>query len=495
MNGSLTINVWVTPHHEGKISGIVIFADDRSPNPWRDTVTVTGFGAKPGVQIEFPDLNFGDARVGGRLTSDFVRIFNSGAIADTIDTIVSADPAHFDFAQGSPVGRTILPPGGDIVFRCVFKPSAEGVISSTITVLNRSNTRPTMSVSGRGVLEHVNVSPAALDFGCVKSGRDSMMTVTLTNTGTYPLTITGAGVTLGSDVFELLDYTGVTTIPPGGSGTYRVRYTALRGKANGEIRIATTADEPVVITIAGDICAEITGFELRAPSASGRVGSPVVIPISVRVDRPVTEPVPYQLTLTYQYDLLTPLDPSRRDARPPVVNGTLSGEASMQRGTYLGEVLVVGTMKPVTDTDWHTLVGIPMKVLLGSTFEGELGLKDVKLTLTGAKVSTGSGTFYALPCDTAGGVVISSGKYSLGQNYPNPGTPSATIHYEIASRERVTLNLYDANGDVVKTLLDEVEDAGGHDYRLDTSGLAAGVYTYELISGRFRMTKRMVIVE
>jgi hypothetical protein len=55
--------------------------------------------------------------------------------------------------------------------------------------------------------------------------------------------------------------------------------------------------------------------------------------------------------------------------------------------------------------------------------------------------------------------------------------------------------VFDIQGRELATLINEVQDAGFKSVRFDASGLASGVYLYQLKAGDFRSTKRMLIVK
>ena len=69
------------------------------------------------------------------------------------------------------------------------------------------------------------------------------------------------------------------------------------------------------------------------------------------------------------------------------------------------------------------------------------------------------------------------------------------IPYAIAHNEHVRLTLYNDKGDVVRSLLDETQPAGRHEYRLDDPTLPSGIYTYELVAGSYRKSRQMVVIE
>jgi len=88
--------------------------------------------------------------------------------------------------------------------------------------------------------------------------------------------------------------------------------------------------------------------------------------------------------------------------------------------------------------------------------------------------------------------------YDLDQNYPNPFNPSTTINYQLPYSSRVSLIVYDLLGRQVKTLVDEMREAGYHQAVFDASGLASGVYIYRLQAtgnGTYHQVKRMLLLK
>jgi hypothetical protein len=86
--------------------------------------------------------------------------------------------------------------------------------------------------------------------------------------------------------------------------------------------------------------------------------------------------------------------------------------------------------------------------------------------------------------------------YSIS-NYPNPFTSTTNINYQIPEPGRVMINVYDAIGRKISTLVDANHNAGAFVKRFDASGLPGGIYHYQIVinaNGKeFRKTKSMVL--
>ena len=85
--------------------------------------------------------------------------------------------------------------------------------------------------------------------------------------------------------------------------------------------------------------------------------------------------------------------------------------------------------------------------------------------------------------------------FKLSPNYPNPFNPSTSIQYAISSRQFVTLKVYDVIGNEVAILVSEEKPAGNYEVSFDASKLSSGVYYYQLRSGEFIRTKKMIYLK
>jgi len=73
--------------------------------------------------------------------------------------------------------------------------------------------------------------------------------------------------------------------------------------------------------------------------------------------------------------------------------------------------------------------------------------------------------------------------------------PRTTINYSIANDGLVTLKVFDLLGNEIKTLVNENQQAGTFDVSFDGSGLASGVYYYQLKSGDFSDVKKLMLTK
>ncbi|MFZ1686001.1 MAG: T9SS type A sorting domain-containing protein [Flavobacteriales bacterium] len=77
--------------------------------------------------------------------------------------------------------------------------------------------------------------------------------------------------------------------------------------------------------------------------------------------------------------------------------------------------------------------------------------------------------------------------------FPDPFESAATVEFELATSEQVSLHLYDAEGRLVRTILStQQRSAGPHQETLDMSGVAPGSYTLLLTSGNARSSVALV---
>ncbi len=86
-------------------------------------------------------------------------------------------------------------------------------------------------------------------------------------------------------------------------------------------------------------------------------------------------------------------------------------------------------------------------------------------------------------------------EFSLSQNYPNPFNPTTTIKYQVPVNSFVKLVIYNAIGQVVKTLVNSNKTAGKYSINFDATNLPTGVYIYRLQANDFVLNRKMVLMK
>ena len=88
-------------------------------------------------------------------------------------------------------------------------------------------------------------------------------------------------------------------------------------------------------------------------------------------------------------------------------------------------------------------------------------------------------------------------KFNLYPNYPNPFNPVTTIRFDVAygSTKQTTISIYDISGRKITDLVNKKLSAGTYEVQWNSGKLASGVYFYELVSGNYRHTRKMILLK
>lgn len=84
--------------------------------------------------------------------------------------------------------------------------------------------------------------------------------------------------------------------------------------------------------------------------------------------------------------------------------------------------------------------------------------------------------------------------FQLYQNYPNPFNTLTHFDFMLKERTNVTLKVFNALGEEIKTLINEEMIAGYYSRLFDGKDLPSGVYFYELVTDKTRITKKMILL-
>jgi hypothetical protein len=138
--------------------------------------------------------------------------------------------------------------------------------------------------------------------------------------------------------------------------------------------------------------------------------------------------------------------------------------------TFFGDYTSVSAVNNNVRPIWMTYESTGMSVWTAIIDGQELGLLETKIENTSS--------------------------LDLSQNKPNPYYQTTCIQFSLKEASKVSLKIYDVLGNVIAVLLDEEQyKSGKYDYVFNatTHKMSSGVYYYELSSGEYRTTKKMIV--
>ncbi|HDP69161.1 MAG TPA: T9SS type A sorting domain-containing protein [Candidatus Marinimicrobia bacterium] len=85
--------------------------------------------------------------------------------------------------------------------------------------------------------------------------------------------------------------------------------------------------------------------------------------------------------------------------------------------------------------------------------------------------------------------------FQLVQNFPNPFNPATTFSFQLPQAEFVTLNIYNLQGQLVATLVNDFLAPGPHHIGWQAGHLKSGVYLYQLQVGELSRTRKCILMK
>jgi hypothetical protein len=88
----------------------------------------------------------------------------------------------------------------------------------------------------------------------------------------------------------------------------------------------------------------------------------------------------------------------------------------------------------------------------------------------------------------------------LKRAYPNPFNPSTMICFDVAQQERVIIEVFNAKGQKIKTLFDQIANPGSHQVLWDGTDSnsrksSSGIYFYRMTAGKYTETHKMLMMK
>lgn len=160
--------------------------------------------------------------------------------------------------------------------------------------------------------------------------------------------------------------------------------------------------------------------------------------------------------------------------------GNITGSAVNVPNVNIEKVDFAGVATPETITLNYTVTFAAS--IGGGTAEGILTLNNITVGIDDFKSGKIPDTF------------------SLNQNYPNPFNPSTTITFDLSEDTNIKISIYDMAGRLIRELVNETMTVGSKTINWDGKDeignpVSGGVYLYNLQTGDYNQTKKMVLMK
>jgi hypothetical protein len=134
----------------------------------------------------------------------------------------------------------------------------------------------------------------------------------------------------------------------------------------------------------------------------------------------------------------------------------------------------------------------------GSPYDGIYTTSNVGRTTAGVDASTwyvGQDSIKGVITNQTGVKDSAPASFMVAQNAPNPFNPTTTISFTLAKAGKTTIDVFNAAGQKVDTILNANLSAGSHSVTWNAANRSAGVYFYTVRSGDFSRTMKMTLLK
>ncbi len=419
------------------------------------TVVMTGCGsgtvAPPAgsVLVSPSTLDFGDVVV-GQTTHSNVTVSNNSSITVDISKL-SFSSAAFSVASDEKYPISIAP-GGTHTFSIGFFPTAVSDYSGQITVADTAS-RPLAQLSAHGradsnvqLIAQLSQSTSQLNFGNVMTNTSMMRSVTLTSTGTSPVTINPA--TIKGPGFAVVGNNLPVTLNPSQSITVQVIFSPTStGQASGQLTISSNASTGSMMVVM------LNGTSTAAPSPQLTVSAGSLSFGSVTVNTATTQALTLSSTGTAPVTVnsatiagagftlvggtlpatLSPTQSLTLQVRfSPLATGSASGQLAINSDSSAENVMVVALSGTST-----AAANPQLTVSAGSLSFGNV---TVNTTTTQSLTLTSTGT---APVVVNSAAITGAGFAIVGGNLPATLNPTQSLTLRVQFNPKTTSS---ANG-------------------------------------------------
>jgi hypothetical protein len=429
---STSVNVTFAPAAQGNQSATLSITSNAPGSP--HTVSLTGTGVQPILTLSAGSISFPDSQVGQVSAAQSLTLSNTGTadLAVSVLTIAGTNASDFAFSPAIPTLPLTIAAGKSTVVNMVFNPTGGGSRMATMTITSNAGAAQSVSLSGTGLIPNVAITPSngILSFGSVRVGSTSgVLTVTVANTGTASLTISGIVLSGGNSAdFSFTSSTLPITIDAGKqaiinatfrptttgarSATMTITHNALGGSTTITLNGTGTAPDinvtPSPLFDFGNVLVGSTSpaqvFTIKNTGTADLNVSAIALGNTANSEFTMVAPsTPLIITPGSTNTLSVTLKPSQTGLRSGTI--TITSDA----GTSPTTVVVQGTgVAPVvslapTSLQFESLVNQPLTKPITVTNTGTADLSISQITVTGTNAAAFTFASGALPITVAAG--------------------------------------------------------------------------------------------
>ncbi len=273
-NQQVTLQVQFDPNATGSAAGQLTVNSNSSAGPVAlVSLSATGAAApNPQLAVSPGSISFSSVTI-GTSTTQSVTLTSTGTAPVTITSAVISGVGFSVSGGNFPMALT---PNQQVTLQIQFDPQSAGAATGQLTVSSSSSGNPVsvVTLSGTGTAApspQLSVSPGAISFGSVTLGSPLTQNVTLTSTGTAPVTVNS--ITIAGTGFTVSGASFPVTLNPNLAVTLQVEFNpTATGGSTGQLTINSNSSTgtTTVVNLSGTGAAVQHGIALtwNAPVSS-----------------------------------------------------------------------------------------------------------------------------------------------------------------------------------------------------------------------------------
>ncbi|MDX2092864.1 MAG: choice-of-anchor D domain-containing protein [Kofleriaceae bacterium] len=268
----------------GSKSATLTYTSDTDTGATDNVATLSCTAGRADVTVTaLAGTNYGDQIINTQSTARGFQLQNTGNIQLTYSlALAGADPTHFLFTGSPCTTSCTLDPGVSRTISIAFRPTTVGSKTATFRVTSNDPDNATVdtTLTGNGTAPHAMASATTLTFGTIEVGDTSAeQTLTLTNTGNGPLSISSAVLTTNQSDYEIPegDLGAQTVAANNGTTSWKIRCKpTTHGSRNSIFRISSNSDaDPSSVLDVTLACNGSRAFIVASPTSLDFMGVPI----------------------------------------------------------------------------------------------------------------------------------------------------------------------------------------------------------------------------